>query len=60
MSKEDWSQMIADIERRQQKLTDWEVDFVDDIDVQLGKGHGLSINQEKKLEEIWQRITSIG
>lgn len=58
MSVEDWHQMIKDIENRQEQLSDWEMQFVDNIDNRLGRGYSLTPTQSDKLEEIWDRLTT--
>lgn len=49
--------MIDDIEKRSERLSDWELKFVDDIGVQLGRGRSLSPKQDEKLTAIWERVT---
>lgn len=49
--------MLDDIEKRESKLSDWERSFVDDISVQLGRGNSLTPAQDRKLEQIWERVT---
>ena len=51
--------MLADIEKREEKLTDWERGFIDSITNQLGEGKRLTGPQEDKLTKIWQQITDI-
>lgn len=53
----DAPEMLADCESMSSKLSDWEVDFIDSISVQLGRGSGLSPKQEETLEKIWDRVT---
>ena len=36
-------------------LSPWEVEFVDSIDKQRRRGHGLSLGQLQKLREIYDR-----
>lgn len=55
---EEIQQMIADCEHREGKLTEWEVNFIDSIALQVGRGNGLSPRQEETLERIWDRVTS--
>lgn len=52
------AQMIEDVENRSSKLNDWETGFIDDITVKFGRGKGLSPNEDAKLTEIWDRVTS--
>lgn len=49
--------MIDDCEKRDRKLSDWEINFIDSLSVQLGRGHALTEKQVKKLTETWERIT---
>jgi len=49
--------MLADIEQRESKLSDWERSFVDDISTKLGRGGSLTSGQDNKLQQIWERIT---
>lgn len=49
--------MLEDCERRSEKLSDWELKFIDDIGVQLGRGRTLTTQQDEKLTEIWERVT---
>lgn len=50
---EEHEAMINDCEKRINKLTAWEIDYIADI-----KGNMfLTMNQIQKLEEIWERIT---
>ena len=54
---EEIDQMLADVEKRESKLTDWERQFVDSISVQLGRDRPLTAKQDETLEKIWTRIT---
>lgn len=49
--------IIADIEKRERYLSDWERSYIDSISVQLGRGLSLTIKQDEKLTAIWERIT---
>lgn len=51
--------MLADIEKREEKLSDWERNFIDSITNQLGEGKSLTGPQEDKLTKIWEQITDI-
>lgn len=51
------SQMLDDLEKRESKLSEWERGFVDDISVQLGRGHALTPKQDETLSRIWERVT---
>ncbi|MEX2282253.1 MAG: hypothetical protein WEE89_07200 [Gemmatimonadota bacterium] len=50
-------QMIADCEKREGKLSDWERGYLDSLSVQLGRGQALTPKQDAKLTEIWDRVT---
>lgn len=49
--------MLDDLEKRESKLSDWELKFVDDLSVQLGRGQSLTEKQDQKLVEVWERVT---
>jgi hypothetical protein len=44
--------MIEDCERRQEKLNDWEQQFIQSLGKQIGKGKSLTSKQLDKLEVI--------
>jgi len=48
--------MIADCEKRESKLTEWERSFIDSIGKQIAT-RPLSERQAEILEATWQRIT---
>lgn len=49
--------MLDDCEKRSEKLSDWECEFIDSVSYQLGRGRGLSEKQEQILERIWEKVT---
>ena len=49
--------MLDDCEKRSEKLSDWEIEFIDSISNQLGRGRGLTEKQEQTLERIWNKVT---
>lgn len=55
----DHQQMIADCEAREERLTEWEVGFIDSIGRQIAD-HPLTYTQAAKLESIWDRVTEKG
>lgn len=57
VAEDEISLMIEDCQNRQEKLSDWEVGFIDSIDARLGDGHSLTELQQSTLEKIWDRIT---
>lgn len=54
---DDITQMLADIEQRESKLSDWERGFIDSVGAQLGRGGSLTQKQDETLTTIWERIT---
>ena len=50
-------QMVDDCEARESKLTEWEIGFIDSINMRLERGIILTEAQETTLEKIWKRIT---
>lgn len=57
-SEEDIDPMISDCEKRQSKLTEWEVNFIDSISKQRGDGKSLTTKQINSLDQIWKRVTA--
>ena len=51
---------LDDCEKRQDRLTDWEVNFIDSLRRQLEAGRRLTANQVEKLDDIWERATARG
>lgn len=60
----DWTSeyvaLIDDCEKRQDHLTDWEIQFIDSLSGQLAKGCSPSPKQIETLDNIWQKATSKG
>lgn len=57
MTNEDAFDLISDCTDRQEKLTDWEVDFLSSIEDQIDGGRRLSARQVETLENIWEKVT---
>lgn len=38
-----------------EKLSGWELEFLEDISIRLEAGKGLTEKQQAKLDEIWER-----
>lgn len=55
---DEYAQMIADCEKREGKLSDWERGFIDSLDQQLGHGKMPTPKQIERLNEIWERVTA--
>jgi hypothetical protein len=47
--------MIEDCERRESKMNEWEINFIQSL-IEKGRAN-LSAIQYAKLNEIWERIT---
>lgn len=60
----DWTSeymtLIDDCEAREERLTDWERGFLDDVKMQLAEGRALTLKQSEKLDEVWERVTAKG
>ena len=57
---DEYTQMVEDCEKRQERLTDWETNFIDSVIHQLEQGMVLSAKQIKTLDNIWERATKDG
>ena len=56
----DWSEVesqIEDCEKRSEKLSEWELGFIDSISKQFDKTGSLSQRQCEILDRIWERVT---
>lgn len=49
--------MIKDCEEREEKLSDWERNFVQSLRERVDKNLSLTDRQIEKLNQIWDRIT---
>jgi len=60
----DWSseylRMVEDCEKRSEKLTDWELSFIDSLSRQLAAGHRPSAKQTEILDNVWEKVTAKG
>lgn len=60
----DWSDeyltMLADCEKRESRLTDWERGFVDSLTRQIEQGRRPTQKQIETLDNIWERATARG
>lgn len=52
--------LVEDCEARRDRLDDWQHTFVASMRVQLEAGAILTLKQEEKLDEIWERATARG
>lgn len=49
--------MIQDCIRRQSKLSEWELNFIDSISHRYDETQNLSQRQQEILNNIWEKIT---
>lgn len=60
----DWAseylQLIADCERRESRLSDWERNFLDSLQRQLEQGRAPTPKQIECLDRTWERVTARG
>ena len=54
---DEWLQMIEDCEKRESKLTAWEVEFIQSLRERIDSDKPLSEKQDILLNEIWERVT---
>lgn len=52
--------MIEDCEKRESRLTEWEVEFIASIRSQLENDRPLTEKQTETLDRIWDRVTARG
>ncbi len=50
--------LINDCQNRYKKLSDWEVDFLGDIEYQYRKKGKLTDSQNEILNNLWEKATS--
>jgi hypothetical protein len=53
-------QMVEDCEKRESKLSTWEVEFIDSLSMRLAIGKSLTEKQAERLNQIWDRATNNG
>lgn len=52
--------LLEDCEKRSERLSDWELGFVDSLQRQLAEGRRPSAKQIEALDTIWERATKRG
>lgn len=57
---DEYMTLIEDCEKRESRLTEWEVGFVDSIRHRLERELPLSPKQIETLDKIWERATGEG
>mgnify|MGYP003442239273 FL=1 len=55
--KDEAFEQIGDCENRSEKLSDWELEFIDSISHQLTRTGSLSEKQIEILDRIWNKVT---
>jgi hypothetical protein len=50
-------QIITDCENREERLTDWERNFIDSVSKQFKEKGSLSPKQLEVLNKIWDKVT---
>lgn len=54
---DDWITLVEDCENREQRLSDWERQFIDSVRHQLDAGRPLTPKQSQTLDDIWEKVT---
>ena len=57
---DEYATMVADCEKRESRLSDWERGFIDSLSRQLADGRGLMPKQAEWLDLVWERVTANG
>jgi hypothetical protein len=52
--------LIEDCEHRSDRLSDWELGFIDSMRRQLEEGRRPTASQIEKLDDVWEKATSRG
>lgn len=52
--------LVEDCVNRQERLTDWETNFIDSISRRLSNNQDLSPKQIEVLDRIWEKVTKHG
>ena len=52
--------LIEDCERRSERLSDWQLDFIDSLRRQVEEGKMPTAKQIEKLDEAWECATARG
>ena len=54
---DEYSQMLADCEKRESKLSEWEASFIDSLQKYIADGRTPTAKQIACLDRIWERVT---
>lgn len=49
-----WQDLLDDLLELDEGLSDWEVQFIEDLNRRRNAGYSLTAGQKKKLAEIWE------
>ncbi len=52
--------LLEDCEKREERLTDWERNFVDSLTKQIEAGRRPSLKQIETLDSVWEKATQRG
>lgn len=52
--------LLDDCEKREERLSDWEAQFVDSLRRQIEEGHRPTGKQIDVLDEVWEKVTANG
>ena len=55
-STKECNQFLEDLEEQEYRLSDWERNFVDSVQRQIGEGKTLSIKQRETIGNIWEKL----
>ena len=53
-------QLLADCEKRERRLNEWEKEFITDMRHRFAAGRALSDNMRDRLNAIWEKATERG
>ena len=57
---DEYLELLDDCEKRSERLSDWELGFVDSLRRQIEQGHRPSVKQIESLDKAWERATARG
>ena len=57
---DEYMTMLEDCERRSERLSDWECQFVDSLQRQIADGRRPSAKQIDALDNVWTKATARG
>ena len=58
--RSEYYQMIYDIEQRVDKISTWEIDFIESIRDRLDAKKDLTLKQLETLDAVWEKATKRG